>query len=313
MVTPNKILVENKSILTVLVDGKMDTVPNTAYNKMKIGDYGGKRIFYPFGEDKRVEETFDNGIFNCYVGKEEPIQLRNGEQVANAITEHKEKGTITILKRIYLAEKEESYSAIAIDEFLEPFTKSGRVKKINKGYLIDKRFLVTEHAQAQQYKNKAWNNVCIVVTNDIVPFEIDTPFGKTEITVKTVEILSKIIFLLKPNTGDSVFMDQLTPKIRTQLKRDFPPPPPDCERESEWQKDDDGFSAQCTGQMDTYNSVTGLKVCNVCKRSSVKDTEKWKKEQLALETVDKVKEEDPLQNYIDEFIGSGHDGKDSNS
>jgi len=315
MVSPNKILVENKSILTVLVDGKMDTIPNTVYNKLKVGTYAGNRIFHTFDKEKniKVEETFDNGIFNCYVGEEPSIQLRNGEIVAKAIIQHQEDDKLDLIKKAYLGEMEQSYSEKAVNEFLEPMMKSGRVKRIGLGYLIDKRFVMTDHAVCQQYKDDTWQNVCIVVQNDINPFNIDTPFGATEVSAKAVEILSKIIFLLKPNTGDSVFMDQLVPKLREELSRDFPPPPAICVRESDWQRDEEGFLTTCTGQLDTIDALTGLKVCNVCRKASDVDFKKWEKEQAKLEAIGSDKDNTMLDNFItDMTLGSGLDNEKEN-
>ena len=43
-------------------------VPSDPYHRLKYGHFDGNRIFHAFGGDRRlrIEETYNDGVFNAY-------------------------------------------------------------------------------------------------------------------------------------------------------------------------------------------------------------------------------------------------------
>ncbi|MCH6558936.1 hypothetical protein IH799_01130 [candidate division KSB1 bacterium] len=169
--------------MLININGRTQTVLDNPYNRLKYEMFDGNRIFYKFADNIILQETFDNGIFNCTIDKD-TMQLRCANQIAEAIKAHKESGSYARFKKIFSFAYTAKYQEKIIDEFLEYYIQTRRIEKVDivtttnrkvvKGYQIDNRFAVDEHNQAyfwdevntekdQQYKFKhGWNQLCIV-------------------------------------------------------------------------------------------------------------------------------------------------------
>ena len=288
-----KLMQKNGDILVITKDNKLDTLPNTPYNLLKVEVFEGKQISYTFNDKIDVKETFDDGIFNCMLDGES-LQCRKANRMARAITTHQETGDLKPVQSLFIDELKAPYQVKAVNEFLKPFMTSKRVVTHDKGYIIDERFYIDNNAKVYILKNNEWAGICVVVKNTLIPFEIDTPVGSFQVESRAIEVLSKIIFLLKPDMNDTVFVEQLTTDVREQLMRDYPPPPLPCERTTNVIKDME-FQI-CEGVMDTEDAVSGFKVCSHCKYPT-KDNEV--KHYEALKIHDKIDTDNSLDKFTE--------------
>ena len=78
--------------------------PNDSYNIVKYGTYESNRIFFAFDDEARVEETYNERIFNCYCkykGKEQLLQLRNANEICDFIIDKDKESFIELFKEKY--------------------------------------------------------------------------------------------------------------------------------------------------------------------------------------------------------------------
>ncbi len=297
-----KILIQdNGSVLVILNNGKQDTVPNTTYNRLKIGVFEGNQISHKFGDEITITETYDDGIFNCITadGKVD-LQSRQSDQIADAIVKHQNDGKLDTIQGILLKELKPSYELKAIDEFLQPFYNNGRIVKFGKHFMVDNRFSIDEFAKVSQLvpktesKNEYWNGMCVVIKNTLIPFDISTPVGVFTLDSRAIEVLSKILFLLKPNMKDGVFVDQLKYDLKEQLMSEFPPPPDKCERTTNIIDRALLEFIACDGTLSSKHPDTEFKVCSECSFPAKKDE---------VEHYAKLKElsEEPLEGTLEVF------------
>lgn len=68
-------------------NAKVRTIPKTPYTNVKYGMFKGERIYYKFDEGVFVQETFNDGIFNCTYG-EMFIQINDRRKIIEAIIKH---------------------------------------------------------------------------------------------------------------------------------------------------------------------------------------------------------------------------------
>jgi len=220
-------LLEEREDQIIIVDlnGIVDTKPKTDYFILKFKDFDGDRIFYQFDIDSWIQETYNDGIFNC-VYKKERMQLRQADRIAFAINWHKNNKNPKLgLKPFEELFKKNFAHNIQLDvlkSILKPFEH--RLKYVDDGIEIDERFFVNKNAQAH-YKNEGiYKSLCIVASGYLENFDVDSKIGDIEINAKTLEIVAKVMFLIKPNMKDSVFTEQVqqgNPELLEELRRDF--------------------------------------------------------------------------------------------
>ena len=195
--------------LVVYFDGKIMTKINDNYNNLKYGQYNGERIHYEFNDEAKIDETYDDRIFNCTY-KDETMQVRKSEDICPAI----------MIENLYdyaLVFKETYYEIHRIELITELIKRSygDRVKLRNVNtFVIDDRFMVDDKATAHYSKrnndsDKRWEFLCIVVKGRPRKKAIKTKVGLVELDEKLLEILAKINFLINPNANDSIFTSQL--------------------------------------------------------------------------------------------------------
>ena len=80
-------------IIVLDLNGKVDTKPKTDYFVLKYKDFDGDRIFYQFDKDSYVQETYNDGIFNC-IYKTERMQIRQASKIAFCIKWHQNNKTM---------------------------------------------------------------------------------------------------------------------------------------------------------------------------------------------------------------------------
>ncbi len=217
-------LLEEREDQIIIVDlnGIVDTKPKTDYFILKFKDFDGDRIFYQFDKDSWIQETYNDGIFNC-VYKKERMQLRQANRIAFAINWHKnnknQKLALKPFEELFKKNFAHNIQLDVLKSILKPFEH--RLKYVDDGIEIDERFFVNKNAQAH-YKNQGiYESLCIVASGYLENFDVDSKIGDIEINAKTLEIVAKVMFLLKPDVKDSVFFEQLPDELKTQIRRDF--------------------------------------------------------------------------------------------
>jgi len=214
-----QIIAERDNTLILFESGKVTTVPNTLYNQVKYRDYKGNRIFYNFSDYNYIQETFDNGIFNAFMN-DETIQIRDSVALCEAINKHKannqDESYNNLFKKLYFIERKSELMAQIIDVF------GDRVETVNKKhetiYIIDDRFMVNDKG-VSHYKNDlgTWNFLCTVAQGNLSKMTLNTKIGDIELGSTELTIMGKIGFLLTPDINDTVFFEQLTPKMKQVL------------------------------------------------------------------------------------------------
>ena len=195
--------------LVVYFDGKIMTKINDNYNNLKYGQYNGERIHYEFNDEAKIDETYDDRIFNC-IYKDETMQVRKSEDICQAIMNENLDDYALVFKETY-------YEIHRIELITELIKRSygDRVKLRNDNtFVIDDRFMVDDKATAHYSKrnndsDKRWEFLCIVVKGRPRKKAIKTKVGLVELDEKLLEILAKINFLINPNANDSIFTSQL--------------------------------------------------------------------------------------------------------
>ena len=188
---------------------------NDSYNNLKYGQYEGERIHFEFNDEAKIDETYDDRIFNCTY-KGETMQVRKSEKICESINNNNLDDYAIIFK--------ETYYEIHRIELITDLVKRSygdRVKlRDDDTFEIDDRFMVDDKATAHYgtrgqrnrddiTKDKRWNFLCIVVKGRPRKKAIKTKIGLVELDEKLLEILTKINFLINPNMMDSVFTSQL--------------------------------------------------------------------------------------------------------
>lgn len=217
-------LLEDRQDQLIVLDlnGKVDTKPKTEYFLLKFKDFDGDRIFYQFSKDSWIQETYNDGIFNC-VYKSERMQIRTANRIAFCINWHKNNKNAQLgLKPFEELFKKNFTKHIQLDvlkSILKPFEH--RLKYHDDGIEIDDRFFVNKNAQAHFKKQGIYESLCIVADGYLENFDVESKIGEIEINAKTLEIVAKVMFLIKPDITDGVFFDQLTKELQEELRRDF--------------------------------------------------------------------------------------------
>ena len=60
---------ERDGLYIIMRNNKVETVIKDTYSQLKYKTYNGNRIFYDFGDGLKIQETYDDRIFNCYLNE----------------------------------------------------------------------------------------------------------------------------------------------------------------------------------------------------------------------------------------------------
>ena len=204
--------------------------PNDTYNKVKYGTYEANRIFFSFDDTARVEETYNERIFNCYCkykGKEQLLQLRNANEICDHIINKDKESFIELFKeKFYDLNKTQLLENLIDNNSL----LKGRVKRTRDDeFIVDDVFKVDSHANtyvlASDYikktkREKKWDNLCTVLPRGIKKRMIHTKeIGDVEVDEATLRCLGKIFGLVQPHTWDHVVWGQI-PKWLKKIYKD---------------------------------------------------------------------------------------------
>jgi hypothetical protein len=190
--------------------------PNDSYNKLKYGELQGERIFWSWDKDNRVEETYDDRIFNCY-HKTERLQLRKANDICKAIINK----NVLAYERLFKASYYTLHKAELLAGFIDNnYQLKGRVVRTKEDdFLVDDVFKVDSHANTyvlethyikKTKRNKSWRNLCTVIKATNMPKTLRTQnIGEVEIDKRTLDCLSKIVGLITPMLWDQVIWEQI--------------------------------------------------------------------------------------------------------
>lgn len=221
------------------IDGKVSTRPNSPYYSLRYFHYKDKRIAYTFDDTSFVQETFNQRIFNCWCdGKR--IQLRQdlSEKLAVAINHHIEFGNLREYKELFEKANTEIPNWEILDFYLRTLTNVRQTKigfVIHDSFLIDKvgnawvatikadhellGYHETDEDKLNLFKN--WQSLCIVMSGHSTKAAeayLPNEDGKTVyVNNITMTILTKVMFLLKPNMDDFAFTNQLSKDLQIML------------------------------------------------------------------------------------------------
>ena len=190
--------------------------PNDSYNILKYESFGGNRVMHTFDSECKVEETYNERIFNCYY-KDQLLQLRNANDICEAIISKDNQLFIDLFKKnFYDLNKAQLLQGLVDNNS----TLKGRVRRTkNDDFIVDDCFKVDSHANTyvleshyikKTKRERKWRNLCTVVPRTIKKMNIHTKeIGDVEVDQATLRCLTKIFGLIQPNTWDSVIWNQI--------------------------------------------------------------------------------------------------------
>ena len=205
--------------------------PNDTYNKVKYGTYQANRIFFSFDDTARVEETYNERIFNCYCsykGKEQLLQLRHANEICEAILNKDKESFIELFKeKFYDLNKTQLLENLIDNNSL----LKGRVKRTRDDeFIVDDVFKVDKHAntyvmETHRIKNskreKKWDSLCTVLPRIKKRVIHTKEIGDVEVDEATLRCLGKIFGLVQPHTWDSVVWNQIPKWLRRIYKEEL--------------------------------------------------------------------------------------------
>lgn len=226
-----KIIDEHRPVRYTLVDerendftiqsisGETDLRPKTPYFILKLKHFNGNRIFHQFSKTIRVEETYSDGVFNCY-DNNKLIQIADKDAIADLIFNKDIEGYI----RLFNHWSEIRFQEELIPLFFSEYSDRIKYDAEKERFIIDNVFCVSYNGNASCRTQQGWSPLCLVTTTKIY-MEDDIGISLTDsndktITKKTQVVFGKIMFLLFPK-WDIVFLDQLPAKLREQTEKDI--------------------------------------------------------------------------------------------
>lgn len=228
-----KLLAKRNNVFIVEENGQVKTIISDKYTELKLEKYDGNRIFYDFGDGLRVQETYDERIFNCYKN-DIVINIRDGKIIAELILDNNKDGYDKYFKEHYY----EQHRTELLDRIVGSY--GDRVTKIKDGYIIDSIWKVNNqgssyyfssshdgkydnvehvrvHGENAKGKTGDWHFLCTVAKGNVMKMSMDSEAGILELDETTMTILAKINFLMNPNISDDVFMNQLPEDLKKVL------------------------------------------------------------------------------------------------
>lgn len=231
---PNKsiqFLDERDDVYLYLIDGEVKTIIKDEYTKLKYKSYNGNRIFYDFGDGWKIQETYNDRIFNCYKD-DEVINVRDGRSLCQFIEDKNKAGYIEYFKDIYLRQHSTEYLQQIVDSMGDRVT-FGRVGN-EKGnqiqmWQVDERFAVDDKGTSyyRQSPNGNYAFLCTVANGShshgghVAKMTIETPIGDCELDEVSMTIMAKLNFFMRPNINDGVFFNQLPKYLKDTLIAEY--------------------------------------------------------------------------------------------
>jgi hypothetical protein len=215
------ILEERKDMFVLLFNGKVQTMPLTSYTEVKYKHFNGNRIAYRFNEEMEVQETYDDGIFNCTY-KTAQIQIRKRDAIAEAILQHYRCGSTSTYERLFQLEYADRNCIELLKFMLAGYRQRLRFeeKSNDEGAIyIDNNFKVDRHGNAYVKDGHEYRAICIVVQGSLSETGVETPIGRVSLDETALTILAKTMFLLNPNQEDEVFRRQVPSQILDALEQ----------------------------------------------------------------------------------------------
>lgn len=217
-------IVETRDDLYVVqTDDGVCTLPRTAYFELKYAHMHGNRIFHSWEDGVSVEETYNDGIFNC-THRGRRIQISDGDGIATAVLRGDAAAYVEIFDQWYEATAQKE----VVKTLLAPY--GHRVAITKAGYVVDGMFLVDEHGMAhvaagepsaETESGYGWRSLCIVVSvgglRSLSGMSVACGEHENRVNSVTATIVSKLMFLLRPNMDDLVFANQLPAWVGDRL------------------------------------------------------------------------------------------------
>lgn len=213
------VLEERKDLIVLILHGKVQTMPLTPYTEVKYKHFNGNRIAYRFNNEMAVQETYDDGIFNCTY-KTAQMQIRKRNTIADSVLQHYRCGSTEAYERLFLQEYAERNYIDLLKFLLAGYRQRLRFEE-NSGdgaIYIDGSFKVDRHGNAYVKDGNEYRSICIVVQGNLFETSVETPIGRVSLDEKALTILAKTMFLLNPNIEDEVFRRQLPPQVLAALQ-----------------------------------------------------------------------------------------------
>lgn len=214
------ILEERKDMLVLILNGKVQTVPLTPYTEVKYKHFNGSRISHRFSEEMEVQETYDDGIFNCSY-KTAQMQIRKRDAIAEAILQHYGCESTSAYESLFLQEYADRNCIDLLKFMLAGYRQRLRFEeKGNDGAIhIDGSFKVDRHGNAYVKDGHGYKRICIVAQGSLSETGVETPIGRVSLDETGLTILAKTTFLLNPNLEDEVFRRQVPSQILIALEQ----------------------------------------------------------------------------------------------
>lgn len=216
------ILEERKDMFVLILQGKVQTVPLTPYTEVKYRHFNGNRIAYRFSEEMEVQETYDDGIFNCSY-KTAQVQIRKRDAIAEAILQHYRCGSTSTYERLFQLEYADRNCIELLKFMLAGYRQRLRFEKKSnddeEAIYIDGSFKVDRHGNAYVRDGHEYRRICIVVQGSLSETGVETPIGRVSLDETALTILAKTMFLLNPNLEDEVFRSQVPSQILAALEQ----------------------------------------------------------------------------------------------
>lgn len=199
--------------------GEMDLRAKTPYFILKLKHFNGNRIFHKFSDKIHVEETYSDGIFNCYDSNNKLVQIADKDAIAELIFNKDVKGYIKLVNKWADIKFQEDLIGLFFSEYQDRIWIQPMAKKI----VIDSVFSVSYDGNASYWQQgKGWKPLCIVpstkthIEGDI---GVTLPGGDyTIINKKTLIVFGKIMFLLFPKQ-DIIFLNQLPTEFKQAVEK----------------------------------------------------------------------------------------------
>jgi hypothetical protein len=216
------ILEERKDMFVLILNGKVQTVPLTPYTEVKYKHFNGNRIAYRFNDEMEIQETYDDGIFNCSY-KTAQMQIRKRDAIAEAILQHYKWGSMSAYERLFLQEYADRNCIELLKFMLAGYRQRLRFEEKSnddeEAIYIEDNFKVDRHGNAYVRDGHEYRRICIVVQGNLSETGVETPIGRIPLDVTALTILAKTMFLLNPNLEDEVFRSQVPSQILAALEQ----------------------------------------------------------------------------------------------
>jgi hypothetical protein len=236
-------ILEHRNDMYVLLfrsSNKVVTVPATPYNTLKYEHFGGNRIAYRFNAEMEIQETYNDGVFNCTY-RDMSMQIRSHDVLAVAVMEHMHYLKPSLYESLFREEYEKLHQVDLLKYMLAGYRDRVRVVTMTQTgssnnnssnnscsdmdvYIDDGLFKIDAHGNAHvlsfdnENDGEVYKKICIVAHGNMQCSNVDTPVGPVRMNEQTVTTLAKAMFLLDPNLDDEVFTRQLPQYVLDELK-----------------------------------------------------------------------------------------------